>query len=234
MVSRLGCVTLAVCAMLAASARPAQAQQTLNFTFGYFTVKGEDARVDRDILTTNLNSFVFDVTDFNSATVGGEYLVALGKYLEAGAGASFSRRTVPSVYTDFVDTDGSEIEQDFRLRMVPVAFTVRVLPLGQSSAVQPYFGGGLGIISWRYSETGEFIDRNRAIFRDAFVASGSETGPIALAGIRVAGDSVSAGGEIRYQKAEASLGSTFAGLSDPQIDLGGWTYQATLGIRFGR
>src|SRR3954471_16274787 len=74
MVSRLGCVTLAVCAMLAASARPAQAQQTLNFTFGYFTVKGEDARVDRDILTTNLNSFVFDVSDFNSATVGGEYL----------------------------------------------------------------------------------------------------------------------------------------------------------------
>jgi hypothetical protein len=232
MVNRLGCVALLMCGMLCASARPASAQQTLNFTFGYFTVKGEDARVDRDILNTNLNSFVFDIKDFNSATVGGEYLVALGNFLEAGAGASFSRRTVPSVYSEFVNNDGSEIEQDFRLRLVPVAFTVRVVPTGQSSVVQPYFGGGIGIISWRYSESGQFIDSTRTIFRDSFVATGSQTGPIALAGIRFAGDSISAGGEIRYQKAEASLGSTFAGLSDPHIDLGGWTYQATVGIRF--
>jgi hypothetical protein len=234
MVNRLGCVALMVCGVLGAFARPASAQQTLNFSFGYFTVKGEDARVDRDILNTNLNSFVFDVSDFNSATVGGEYLVALGNYLEAGAGASFSRRTVPSVYAEFVNDDSSEIEQDFRLRLVPIAFTVRLLPTGQSSAVQPYFGGGVGFINWRYSESGQFIDRNRAIFRDSFVATGSERAPIVLAGIRFAGDSLSAGGEIRYQKAEASLGSTFAGLSDPQIDLGGWTYQATVGIRFGK
>jgi hypothetical protein len=45
---------------------------------------------------------------------------------------SFSRRTVPSVYEAFVDVDGSEIEQDLRLRVVPLALTVRVLPLGQT------------------------------------------------------------------------------------------------------
>src|SRR6186713_977582 len=158
MVNRLGCAALAACALLVGSARPALAQQTLNFTLGYFTPKGEDARVDGDILTTNRNSFVFDVKDFNSASVGGEWLVALGNYLEAGAGASFSRRTVPSVYAGFVNTDGSEIEQDFRLRLVPVAFTMRVVPTGQSSVVQPYFGGGISFISWEYSESGEFID----------------------------------------------------------------------------
>jgi len=240
MVNRLGCVVLVVCAVSFGSARPAAAQQTLNFSFGYFAVKGEDARVDRDILVTNRNAFVFDVKDFNTGTVGGEWLVPLGNYFEAGAGASFSRRTVPSVYEALVNADGSEIEQDFILRLVPVAFTVRVLPLGQSNGVQPYFGGGLGIISWRYSESGEFVDqrcsggRNCAIFRDSFVASGNQTGPLALAGIRFAGDSLSAGGEIRFQKADASLGSTFAGLTDPRIDLGGWTYQFTVGMRFGR
>lgn len=240
MVNRLGCVFVLMCAVSFGSVRPAAAQQTLNFSFGYFTPKGEDARVDRDILVTNRNAFVFDIKDFNSATVGGEWLVPLGNYFEAGAGASFSRRTVPSVYDALVNADGSEIEQDFILRLVPVAFTVRVLPMGQANGVQPYFGGGLGIINWRYSESGEFVDRacangrNCAIFRDSFVATGNQTGPLALAGIRFAGDSLSAGGEVRFQKAEASLGSSFSGLADPVIDLGGWTYQFTVGMRFGR
>ena len=234
MVKRLGCVVLVVCAAIFGSVRPALAQQTLNFSFGYFTPKGEDARVDRDILNTNLNNFVFEVKEFNAPTFGAEWLIPLGNFFEAGAGASFSTRTVPSVYDAFVNTDGSEIEQEFKMRLIPVAFTVRVLPLGQSSGVQPYFGGGIAIVNYRYSETGEFVDRNRVIFRDSFVASGSKTGPLAVAGIRFAGDTLSAGGEVRFQKAEASLGDTFAGISEPMLDLGGWTYQFTLGVRFGR
>jgi hypothetical protein len=234
MVNRLGCVVLVACAIVFGSAGPALAQQTLNFSIGYFTPKGEDARTDGDILTTNLNDFVFEVKDFNGPTFGAEWLIPLGNFFEAGAGASFSSRTVPTVYDAFVNTDGSEIEQDFKLRLIPVAFTVRVLPMGQDNGVQPYFGGGIAIVSYRYSETGEFVDRNRAIFRDSFVASGSKTGPLAVAGLRFAGDSLSAGGEVRFQKAEADLGSGFAGLTDPKLDLGGWTYQFTIGVRFGR
>jgi hypothetical protein len=233
---KLGVMGLTVAVATLVSAQPASAQQTLNFTLGYFTVRGEDARVENDVLNENRNFLVFEIGDFNSATVGVEWLVPLGGYIEAGAGASFSRRTVPSVYDAFVDTDGSEIEQDLRLRLVPVAFTVRVLPLGQTSPVQPYFGAGLGIFSWRYSESGEFVDfQNRnAIFREQFVASGNETGPIVLGGIRFAGDAVSAGAEIRYQSAAADLGSRFSGPElEPRIDLGGWTYQFTIGIRFG-
>ena len=67
-----------------------------------------------------------------------------------------------------------------QLRIVPIAFTVRVLPFGQSTPVQPYFGGGLGIINWRYRETGEFVDfgAGREIFEDTFEDSGSSTGAI--------------------------------------------------------
>jgi hypothetical protein len=104
--------------------------------------------------------------------------------------------------------------------------------------VQPYFGAGLGVFAWRYSESGEFVDfgtRSPTIFRDRFVASGSETGPVALGGIRFAADTVSAGFEVRYQGADAPLGSEFAVVADePRIDLGGWTYQFTVGWRFGR
>ena len=211
----------------------ASAQQTLNFSLGLFTPRGEDARTEGDVLNANRTFLAFDISDFNTAAVGGEWLVPLGNFIEAGAGVGFSRRTVESVYSDFTDNDGTEIEQDLRLRLVPVAFTVRVLPLGQANALQPYFGAGLGVIGWRYSESGEFIDfaRNREIFRDQFVAEGSETGPVVVAGLRFGGETVSAGGEIRYHSAEADLDDRFAG---SKIDLGGWTYNFTIGVRFGR
>lgn len=237
MQTRLGVVALAMAGAISMTARPAGAQQTLNVSLGYFTLRGEDARVEKDVLNEHRNVLVFDVSDFNGAAIGAEWLVPLGGYLEAGAGAGFSRRTVPSVYEDFIDEDGSEIDQNLRLRLLPVAFTVRLMPLGQTSPVQPYFGGGLGLFNWRYSEAGEFVDfqRRNAIFREQYVASGSETGPIVLGGLRFAGDTMSGGFEIRYQSADADLGGRFDAL-DPElrIDLGGWTYQFTAGWRFGQ
>ena len=229
---------LMTCALLAGAAvlmtaRDAAAQQTLNLSLGFFAVRGEDARTEGDVINVNRTFLAFDVSDFNTASIGGEWLVPLGDFIEAGAGLSFSRRTVPSVYADFVDNDGSEIEQDLRLRLVPVAFTVRVLPLGQRNALQPYFGAGLGVVNWRYSESGEFIDfgAGREIVRETVVADGNETGPVVVAGLRFGGETMSAGGEIRYHSAEADLDDRFAG---SKIDLGGWTYNFTIGVRFGR
>jgi hypothetical protein len=231
MQKKLGLRVVMVCAGLLVSAWPAAAQQTLNFSLGYFTPHGEDARVEGDVLNANRNFLVFDIKDFNGASVGGEWLVPFGNFFEGGIGVSFSRRTVPSVYADFGDNDNTEIDQDLRLRLVPIAFTVRLTPLGQSSPVQPYFGAGLGVINWRYSESGEFVDfgAGNIIFRDQFVANGNETGPVVLGGIRFAGDAASAGFEVRYHKADADLDNRFAA---PKIDLGGWTYNFTVGLRF--
>jgi hypothetical protein len=231
MLNRTGCCLLLACSALVVAARPATAQQTLNFSVGYFTPRGEDARIAGDVLNQNRNFQVFDVREFSGASVGAEWLLPIGQFLEGGAGISLSRRTVPTVYEDFVDDDGTEIDSDMRLRILPVAFTLRVLPLGQSSPVQPYFGGGVGVFNWRYSESGEFVDfgaRNE-IFRDQFAANGNRIGAVAIAGIRFAGDAVSAGGEIRYHKAEADLDNRFAG---SKLDLGGWVYNVTLGFRF--
>src|SRR5215207_8558451 len=109
----------------------ASAQQTFNFSLGVFTPRGEDARVAGDVLNANRTFLFFDIKDFKSASVGGEWLVPLNEFFEAGAGIGFSRRTVPTVYTDFTDASGFEVEQELRLRLVPMSFTVRALPLGQ-------------------------------------------------------------------------------------------------------
>jgi hypothetical protein len=230
---RLIPVLLFVCATVAVAPTTASAQQTINFSLGMFTPRGEDARVAGDVLNANRNFLSFEIGDFKSASIGAEWLVPLGEYFEGGAGIGFSRRTVGSVYTDFTEDNGAEVAQDLRLRLVPIAFTVRALPLGQRNALQPYLGVGLGVINWRYSESGDFIDfnNNLEIFRGSFVESGTSTGPIVLGGIRFGGETLSVGGEIRYHTAEGDLGSDFAG---NKIDLGGWTYNFTICVRFGR
>jgi len=206
-------------------------RQTVNFTLGYFTPFGFDARDDDDVLLANSTFLLFDIDDFHGASVGGEWLFPLARHIEGGIGVSFTSQTAHSVYADFVDSDGTEIDQDLHLRTTPIAFTVRLIPVSPSSPFQPYVGGGVGLINWRYSERGEFVDFNagREIFNGNFEKSGTNAGPVVLGGVRFAGDAFSAGFEVRYQYAEGDLDPDFAA---PKIDLGGWTYNFTAGVRF--
>ena len=113
----------------------------------------------------------------------------------------------------------------------------RLVPVLLHFSTFAWFPGGLALIAWRYSESGDFVDfqRQNAIFPGRFVASGTEPGPVLLGGIRFAGDSVSGGFEVRYLSGDAGLDRPFSILlTNPRIDLGGWTYAGTIGWRFGR
>ena len=223
---------LCVVALVGGSAL-VEAQQSLGLNVGYFSVRGEDARIAEDVLLENRNLFAFDIPDFSGGTVGAEWLIGIGDYFDAGVGVGFYQRTVPSVYADFIDIDGSEISQDFRLRVVPLTATVSVLPFGRETPVQPYFGVGIGLFNWRYSEVGEFIDfSNFDVFRDRFVASGHDVGGLILGGLRVPfGDRFAAGGEVRYQSVSGKVGID-QGFLNERIDLGGIATQFTFQIRF--
>ena len=209
----------------------ASAQQSFNFSIGGFTPRAEDARSPDDVLVNNLDFLAFNIKDFNSVAVGGEYLAGLGDIFEAGLGVGFQTRTVPTVYLNFVNANGTEIEQELKLRVIPVTATIRLLPLGHHASVVPYLGGGVGIFNWRYTETGQFLATDNTIFRGNFLGSGSATGPVILGGIRVPVGGGGVGGEIRYQSAKGDL-PTDQGFSGTKIDLGGFTYAFTLNFRF--
>lgn len=215
-----------------AQVRRVEPRNMLGFNLGYFAVRGEDSRVDEDVLLANLSSLVFDIDDFNGANVGGEFVFGLGEYLEAGVGVNYYQRTVPSIYADVVSDDGFEIAQELKLRIIPFSATVRFLPIGRGG-VEPYVGAGIGVFNWRYSEVGEFVDfDDNSIFRDRYIADGTSVGPIVLGGIRFpVADVWSIGGELRYQKAEGK--DLFdSGLLGDKIDLGGWTASFTFQLRF--
>ena len=219
--------------LLAVTVVPAHAQQSLVLNLGHFSVRGEDTRIADDVLVENLNLFAFDLQDFSNGTVGGDWLIGVGDYFDAGFGVAFYQRTVPSVYSDFINLDGSEIFQDFRLRVVPLTATVRVLPFGREAAIQPYFGVGVGVFDWRYSEVGEFIDFDTFdVFRDRVVASGTDVGGLMLGGLRVpVGDRFAVGAELRYQDVSGRVGID-RGFLNERIDLGGISTQFTFEIGF--
>jgi hypothetical protein len=230
---------LGLVAALSAAAPAAAQDQAVSFNLGYFALRGVDSRTDGDVLNANrcidatfsCEPLLFDVKDFNNVTVGAEWLVGLGDFFEAGAGIGFYQRTVPSVYEGLTNVNGSEIEQDLKLRMVPISATVRFVPTGRRAGLQPYIGAGLAVINWRYSEVGSFVDTSTGdIFNARYSANGTEAGPLVLAGLRgPVGDNFLLGGEVRYQAAKGELSEDFVG---DRIDLGGFTYQAVFQVRF--
>jgi opacity protein-like surface antigen len=237
-------VGLAVAAAAFAPA-PAQAQitrvssgasdrhQAVGVTFGGFFLKGLDSRTEGDVLFADLDSLVFDIKDFNGPTITGEYLVGLGDYLEAGFSAGYYKQSAPSIYRNTVNANGSEIEQELKLRIVPLTATARFLPIGHRS-VEPYVGAGVGAFRWRYSETGQFVDfRDNSIFNATFAASGTAWGPVILGGVRFPlGEMWDLGGEVRYQWAEGDTKPAESGLLGDKIDLGGTTAAVTFHVRF--
>ena len=208
-------------------------RQAIGFTVGGFFLRGLDARDERDTILADSDSLAFQLKDFNGVSVGGEWLVGLTDYLEAGVGVGFYQKTVPTVYADFENDNGSEIEQDLKLRIVPLTATVRFLPIGRGG-VEPYLGVGIGAFNWRYSEIGQFVDfTDNSIFPGRFIAKGTAVGPVVLGGIRgPIGEALSVGGELRWQKATGDTGGIAEGFLGDKIDLGGWHALLTMHIRF--
>jgi len=218
------------------------ARNTININFGYFSLPGAESRVDDDAIVPNLVDLArrsdlanLEIGHFNNVTFGGEWLYGVTDYLEVGAGVGFYRKTVETAYARETHEDQSDIAQDLKFRIVPMTATVRFLPLGRGAGIEPYVGVGIGLFSWRYTEIGEFIDEDGFIFsnvEDPFDESGTALGPVILGGLRAPlGDVWSLGGEIRWQKAEDD-GLFEQGFLGDKIDLGGWTYNLTFGVRF--
>ena len=236
----MGAVTAAV--LLAPAAAQAQitrvsgadTKQSLTFHLGAFLPNGEDSRADGDVLFTDLDSLLFEIKDFRGFSGGAEWAFALTDHVEFGADISFYSKSVPSIYRSVTHDTGAEIEQDLKLRIIPITASVKFIPTGRNASIQPYIGIGAGILNWRYSETGEFVDfSDNSIFRDAFVAKGTTVAPVVMGGLRfLANDAWTIGGEVRWQKGTGDTGGIDEGFLNEKIDLGGWTTNFSFGFRF--
>ena len=112
-----------------------------------------------------------------------------------------------------------------------VPLTARFFPTGRDAGIQPYFGGGLAIHFWRYTESGELINfSDFSILSGEFIDQGVTFGPLAFGGIRIPVGLVHLGGELRYRlNTESQLtGPVFA---DTTLDIGGMSLLATIQVQ---
>lgn len=217
----------------------ASAQQSVNVFLGGFVPTSTGARDNNDVLVHDQSFLSVRPSRFDGPTGGGEYLVGLGDFFEAGAGLGFYQRTTSAADTNFANTNGSNVVADLKLRIVPFTATFRFLPLGHRSPIVPYIGGGIGIFGWRYSESGQFVDytppvtASPAIFSQTYSASGTATGPVVVGGVRIPIGPLAPGFEMRWQSAKGNLPTDpVNGFSGSKIDLGGMSYLFTFNIRF--
>ena len=232
---KTGLKIVALVVVIAAAMRPAPAaaQQSINFSFGGFSPRAEASRDPNDVLVQDRSFLDFNVGDLTGVTFSGEWLIGLGNNFDAGLGIGFYQNSTTAAdrFSEF-DVTGDPILADLKLREVPFNATFRWLPLGRRAAVVPYIGGGVAVVGWRYSETGDFVaSDNVTIIHGNFVGSGAAVGPVIVGGVRVPVGTWTIGGELKFQAAEGNLppDQSFAGT---KIDLGGFTYAFTFGVKF--
>ncbi|HEY7475426.1 MAG TPA: hypothetical protein VH679_10475 [Vicinamibacterales bacterium] len=240
-------------ALLAAAPASAQIVHSVNFGVGGVFPRGLDSRVAGDVLIADLNqpalaqflpdevittSLAFDIKKFRGWTFFGEWNIGFGDRIELGLGSSYYSRTVPSLYRDLehgLRPSRPDIEQDLRLRVIPVTAVVRFMPFGRPSDFQPYVGAGVGILNFRYTEFGEFVDpETLEIFPERFAADGTTAGPILLGGLRMplGGDIYAFTLEGRYQWGSGDTGGAANNFLGDKIDLGGGQLNFGFLVRF--
>lgn len=224
----------AVLLAVTAASTSAQTVHSLHVGGSMFAPRDYEARAADDVLVENLNTLAFDIKKFRWGSLNAEWTATVDERIELGFGGGFYQRSVPSVYRDYVNRNGAEIEQDLTLRVAPVSAVVRFLPFGRAGTVQPYVGGGVSALNWRYSETGEFIDfvDGFVVFRDRYMASGTSIGGTLLGGVRLPlnGDIYALNTELRYQFGTGDLKDS--GFLTQKIDLSGLHVTVGFQVRF--
>jgi len=245
-----GGMLTALALMATPSVASAQIDQLIGFSGGGFFPRTEGSRTSGDVLLTNLDTFSLDpagpgddigrgLEAWRGGQFGGEYLLGLGDWVEAGVSVNFYQRSLNSQYRDYTNPDNSEITQQFKLRIVPVTASARWFPTGRTTPVQAYVGAGINFYKWKYTEDGNFIDFTNPnanplpIFSGTFEDTGTAVGPVVLGGVRVpfAHNHFLVGGEFRYQWGTADLDPS-QNFASNKLDLGGASAVATFHVRF--
>lgn len=241
-------------ATLTAAPAAAQIVHAVSFGGGFFMPRSEDSRATGDVLVADLNqpvipgtvppstaSLAFDIKDFRTYPIFGEWHIAFNNHIEVGVGAAFMNQSVKSTYRDLVNghgtedkNDDTEIPQTLRLQTIPISGVVRFLS-GSPGHFQAYGGGGIVLSYFKYTESGDFVDTSDfTVFNATFKASDFAVGPVILGGVRVplGGDVYALNFETRYQWVVGKTGGATAGFLGDKIDLSGWFLTASFMIRF--
>ena len=197
------------------------------------------------------NSDFFDFTrerltvgkrDFDGPYIGGEIAFRANERWDVALGIGLVQSSVDSEFRDWVDLDDNPIEQVSEFRIVPVTLSAKYYfhDRGRSvgrfawvpSRLTPYVGAGVGVVSYRFEQVGDFVDfETLDVFFDRFISRGEAALFRGLAGVSVSlGSQFELSGEARYSLASAEMSLDFE--SFDALDLSGFQGVVGIAVRF--
>lgn len=203
------------------------------YIFGsYFSPDGRS-----DIFEQNRRETTFDTDKLNDFAYTAGYDHHLGEYVVLGGSATYYRADTSGRDRAVRTPLGGPVERDFRLKMIPVEFNVRALPVGRDRPVILFVGGGVGLYFWEYEETGAFvINRNTTptVVTRRAASDGKTLGFNINGGIQIPfSDSVAFTVELKHIYVDADLDRRAFGSGFDPIDLSAFIYSAGLTFSFG-
>ncbi|HEX7981311.1 MAG TPA: outer membrane beta-barrel protein [Gemmatimonadaceae bacterium] len=212
-----------------------------------FNVRGgyASATAGSDVFNDVTRQLTLNKRDFGSLTIGGDVGFSITSRLDLTLDAAYSRSSHKSEFRDFVDNNNLPIEQTTTFERVPLTanLKLRLASPGRAigrlawipSRVVPYVGAGVGVMSYRFRQQGDFVDFNtNAVFPSTVDTQedGKDWAFIqqAMAGVEynfspMFGVTLDA----RYLHGRGDLGTAFTGYD--KIDLSGASASVGLSMR---
>jgi len=210
---------------------------------GSWTVRAgfDHALAGSDIYTFVTDQLTLNRNDFSSATVGTNFAFRMSPASDIVVDFSYSHASQGSEFRKWVDNNDQPIEQTTSLRRIPITLglrhylTSRGRSIGRFAYIPArralYIGVGGGMMEYKFSQTGDFIDfETLQVFSDTYTSQGWTPTAHANAGLDImVGSWTLLNLEARYTWAQAPMSSDYQGFN--QIDLSGLALTAGLSLR---
>ena len=199
-------------------------------------------RASSEIFDFTLDQLTIGRRDFDSPYVGGEIAFRAADRWDLFFNIGHQSSSVASEFRDWVDSDDLPIEQVTELRLIPATVGAKYYLKERGRAVgrfawiptsvAPFVGGAVGVMSYRFEQTGDFIDfETLDVFPDRFESEGETFLARALAGVNISlSKQFVFTAEGRYGWASGDLGRDFSGFD--RMDLDGLQLVGGLAVRF--
>jgi len=204
------------------------------------------AGFDRALANSDIFAFATDQltlsrSDFGSATLGTSLAFRMSPATDIVLDFSYSRSSQGSEFRHWIDNNNQPIEQTTALRRIPLTLGIRHYLSSRGRSIGRfawiparralYVGVGGGMMEYKFSQSGDFIDfETTRVFFDEYISQGWTPVAQANAGLDLAlGRFALLNIEGRYTYAQAPMSSDFKGFN--QMDLSGMAVTAGISLR---
>ncbi|MBV9881261.1 MAG: outer membrane beta-barrel protein [Gemmatirosa sp.] len=200
------------------------------------------ATASSDVFRDATTFLTLNKGDFSSMTLAADLGVRISSRLDFMLGTAVSGTSARSEDRKYIDNNDLPIEQTTKFMRVPVTAGLKayLTPRGRSvgkfawipARIAPYAGAGVGLMWYRFEQTGDFTDyKTLDVFSNTYTSSRWAREAHAMLGTDYSiTPRLALTGEVRYTWGSSPLSEDFSGYRP--IDLSGAAATAGLTVRF--